>query len=275
MRNPPKFTSLGSLGQVCRLGLATRGDSNLQAEDVLEAIERGVNYLNWCGHPDGMSRAVCSMAPQDRAGILVAVQLSARDAGAAARELAEIQEQLGTDVIDIVTYYYVEHEEEWARITAPGGAAQVLEQARAAGTVRAIGLTSHQRPLAARIASGGRLDLLMIRYNAAHRGAEREIFPITRKRGMPVVTFTSLRWGALTRPTPDDPPDFRPPSSMEWYRFALCHPDVGVALMAPSDHRELVENLNLLHDWRGLEDGQYAAMQAHGDRVRRHAGNFL
>ena len=51
----------------------------------------------------------------------------------------------------------------------------------------------------------------MIRYNAAHRGAEREVFPVTDAIGMPVIAYTALRWGALLRPTPDDPPGFRVP----------------------------------------------------------------
>ena len=38
--------------------LATRGNSRLEIEDVEHAIERGINYLNWCGHPDALSGAV-------------------------------------------------------------------------------------------------------------------------------------------------------------------------------------------------------------------------
>ena len=34
---------------------------------------------------------------------------------------------------------------------------------------------------------------------------------------MPVVTYTGLRWGALLRGTPDDPPDFEPPGAPYWY----------------------------------------------------------
>ena len=35
----------------------------------------------------------------------------------------------------------------------------------------------------------------MIRYNAAHRGAEREVFPVTEALGLPVIAYTALRWG--------------------------------------------------------------------------------
>ena len=79
--------------------------------------------------------------------------------------------------------------------------------------MRRLGVTSHQRPLAATMAASGLLDCVMVRYNAAHRGAERDVFPVTTARGLPVIAYTATRWGALLRPTPDDPPDFAPPAS--------------------------------------------------------------
>ena len=153
-------------------------------------------------------------------------------------------------------------------------AAEAVEAARADGVVRSIGLTSHQRPLAARWAESGRLDMLMLRYNAAHRGAEQEVFPLTRRLAMPVVTYTGLRWGALMRSTPADPTHFHPPTAPQWYRFALCQEAITTVLMAPNGRRELEENLTLLEPWQGIDPTQLAAMRDHGDRVRRHAGHF-
>lgn len=268
-----RYSQIPRLGRVCRLGLATRGNTGLSADAVLTAIDRGVNYLNWCGVPDGLRDAVRRLGSRRR-DVVLAAQFEARSAVAARDELKTLLGELATDYLDVLTYYYVEHADEWNEIVSPGGAAEVLEEARAAGTVRAIGLTSHQRPLAAEFAQSGRLDLLMIRYNAAHRGAEREIFPVTFARGMPVVAFTCLRWGALLEPTPDDPPDFTPPSAPDCYRFVLAQPPVSVALMAPDGPAELAENLELLDDWRALSTEQYSAIAAHGERVRRHAGQF-
>ncbi len=104
---------------------------------------------------------------------------------------------LGTDYIDVLTLYYVEHAAEWEEITAPGGALRYLQDAKRDGTVRRIGITSHQRTLAAQMAKTGLLDAGMIRYNAAHRGAEREVLPVTQSLGLPVIAYTALRCGAL------------------------------------------------------------------------------
>lgn len=271
--SPPREAAFPPLRRVCRLGLATRGNTRLEPDDVRHAIDRGINYLNWCGYRDGLSEAVRQLGPRRR-DVYVAAQFNARTANAARRELAEILGELGTDYVDVLTYYYVEHDDEWREIIAPGGAAEVLEAARGDGTVRAIGLTSHQRKLAAAWAASGRLDMLMIRYNAAHRGAERDVFPVTLPLSMPVVTYTGLRWGALMQSTPDDPPGFAPPAAPEWYRFVLCHPGVTVGIMAPDGRAELEADLALLDHWRGFRRDEYQSLRDHGDRVRRHAGSF-
>lgn len=149
-----------------------------------------------------------------------------------------------------------------------------MQEAKEEGRLRAIGLTTHQRPLAAKWVRTGLLDLLMIRYNAAHRKAETEVFPVCEERGLPVVCFTCLRWGKLAKPTPIDPAEWQIPKSPEWYRFVLSHPSVGVALMAPDNRAELLDNLSLLEDWRPTPPKQHRLMQQHGDRVRETAGPF-
>ncbi len=261
------------LPRVCRLGLATRGGSRIRPEDVHWAVEQGINYLNWCGKPDGLSRAVRELG-RERERVAVGVQFHARTAEAARREWDRLCGELKTDHLDVLTFYYVESEAEWREITASGGAYEFLAEQKNAGRLRMIGLTSHQRKLAAGWARTGLLDLLMIRYNAAHRGAEQDVFPVTRELGLPVVVFTCLRWKALLAPTPDDPPGARPPAAAECYRFCLSHPDVAVALAAVNSRAELEHDLELLRDWRVCTAEEMAAIRAHGDRVRRHAGVF-
>jgi predicted aldo/keto reductase-like oxidoreductase len=269
-----RTVSLGpGLPDVCRLGLATRGGSQLKPADVEHALSRGVNYLNWCGHPDGLSRAVARLGAARR-GLVIAAQFQARTRQQAPREFDRILKALGTDYLDIATLYYVESEDEWRQLTASGGVWDYLQEQKRAGRLRLVGLTTHQRRLAASWAGTGKLDMLMIRYNAAHRGAETDLFPVAHRLGLPVVTFTALRWKALLRPTPEDPPGFHPPPAPEWYRFCLAHPDIAVVLAAPATRRELDEVLTLLDDWRPPAAADSEALRAHGDRVRRHAGAF-
>lgn len=264
-------SALGGPG--CRLGLATRGGTALTADDVHRAIDHGIDFLNWPAREDGLSRAIGELGPK-RQDVIVSVQFEARSAADAATELQWMLKTMGTDYIDLLTFYYVESSGEWSEIIAPGGALEYCRAAQRDGLVRRLGLTTHQRPLAAEIARGGLLDALMIRYNAAHRGAEREIFPTTDALGLPVIAYTILRWGALSRPTPDDPPNFDAPPAPLWYRWVLQNPSVTVALMAPHNTAELTENLEILKAPGPLPRATHDSLAAHGRRVHRHAGGF-
>ncbi len=270
----PRMVDLGhGCPPVLRLGLATRGNTHLEARDVEYAVARGVNYLNWCGYDDGMAQATRDK-PFDREQVVIAMQLGERSRSGAERELADALHTLQTDRIDVVTFYYVEEDQEWNEICCPGGALEALVAARGKGQVRIIGLTTHQRALGAKWAQTGKLDMLMIRYNAAHRGAEDDVFPVTKRLRIPVVTFTAQRWGALTKSTSDSPEEFAPSPAPEWYRFALANRSASIVLMAPTNRRELEEDLILLDDWRPPSPEEFERMAAHGRSVRRHAGGF-
>ena len=79
--NPPAhlLTAFGTGASlprpICRLGLATFGNTGIAPEDVLHAIDRGVNFLNWCGVPDGLSEAIANLGrAASRGGGLRAVR---------------------------------------------------------------------------------------------------------------------------------------------------------------------------------------------------------
>lgn len=264
----------GAFGKpVCRLGLASHDGARLTVDDVQYALDRGVNFLNWAGSEDTISRTVAGLGRR-REEVVVCVQFGARTAAEAGDELRSILSALGSDYVDVITLYYVETPEEWSELTAPGGALGFCRAAQKDGAIRRVGITTHQRPLAAEAVRSGLLDLLMIRYNAAHRGAEQEVFPVAVAAGLPVIAYTALRWGALLKPTRDDPPGFAVPPAAAWYRFALQEPAVSVVLAAPHSRAELDEDLTVLDSPTPLAAEEYARLVEHGQRVRRTAGRF-
>src|SRR6185312_16821113 len=80
---------------VCRLGLATRGSSMLTPDDVRHAVESGVNFLNWCGQPDGLSEYIAGLGSR-RCEVAVCVQFEARTATDARTELEQMLTHLRT-----------------------------------------------------------------------------------------------------------------------------------------------------------------------------------
>lgn len=275
-----RTTRLGEhLPPVPRLGVATRGNTTLAIDDVHYAIERGVRYFNWCGKPDGLSRAVAELGVRRRE-LVLATQLKARSADEAEREMDRILAKTRSERLEVGTLYYVESEAEWREIVKPGGAWEALARRREQGQLAMLGITTHQRALAASWAAerapdgSPRLDMLMVRYNAAHVGAERDVFPAASRLGVPVVTFTALRWRDLLEATPADPPGFRPPTAAECYRFCMGHPGVSVVLAAPNGRVELEEDLAGLETASVLEESRKHALREHGQRVRAYRREF-
>ena len=105
-------------------------------------------------------------------------------------------------------------------------------------------MTTHHRPTGLAVVEQQLCDVLMHRYNMAHRKAETDLFPAAKAAEIPVVAFTCTRWGTLLTQQPND--SRTPPTAADCYRFALNHP-VCLALTSPHDRIQLAENLQVLH----------------------------
>jgi aryl-alcohol dehydrogenase-like predicted oxidoreductase len=185
------------------------------------------------------------------------------------RTLERRLRQLGTDYIDVFLFLGVMKPED-----LPGSVLDDLRRLREEGVVRAVGLSTHHRKLAGRLAADGAVDVLMVRYNAAHRGAEEDVFPHLDAHRPGVVGYTATRWTGLLRRPRSWPKDGRVPTAGECYRFVLSSPFVDVCLTAPRSIRELEQNLAAVA--RGpLDEGDMAFMRQFGDAVHRKRRFFL
>src|SRR4051794_39049819 len=77
---------------VCRLGLASYGRTAITPDDVLSAVDRGVNFLNWQGLTEGASDgdpfpAAISALGARRESVVVCAQFGARDRAGGSTEL--------------------------------------------------------------------------------------------------------------------------------------------------------------------------------------------
>ena len=81
----------------------------------------------------------------------------------------------------------------------------------------------------------------MIRYNAAHPGAEQNIFPAYEKRRPLTVSYTATSWRKLLKPVKGwDGPVM---TASDCYRFCLSSPHVDVCLCGPANAQQLQSNL--------------------------------
>jgi predicted aldo/keto reductase-like oxidoreductase len=142
----------------------------------------------------------------------------------------------------------------------------VVERMKAQGRFRFLGISTHQRPLFQKYLGDGHYDVFHVRYNAAHRGAETEIFPHLPAEGGPgIVSFTNTRWGDLLNPK-KMPQGMSPATAPECYRFVLSHPGVQVAICGPKNDDEMAAGLSVL-DTGPMDDEELERMRILGDHV--------
>ena len=142
------------------------------------------------------------------------------------------------------------------------------------GKVRAIGLSCHNRAFLGKLAADGDVNALMLRYNAAHRGAERDIFPHLATHNPGVLGYTATRWTYLLRRPNTWPKGARIPTAGECYRFVLSNPHVHAVLTAPRNERELRENIAAVHKGP-LDDADMRFMREFGDAVYKQKKWFM
>lgn len=224
--------ALGKL--LFRLGLS--GTFGLDEAGCREALER-VQYVFWSPRMKALTPALRAALARDRERYAVAAgPLLGYFPGAVTRAAEAALRTLGTDYLDVLQLYWL------GRMSAFTGAIQEeLVTLREEGKVRAIGASIHDRPRAGRLAEDSILDLLMIRYNAAHPGAEADVFPHLASRRPAIVAYTATAWRKLLRP----PRRWKgpPATAGDCYRFCLTSPHVDVVLTGPRSVAELRENL--------------------------------
>lgn len=201
------------------------GMNTFLAHSRFEKLCEGVRRLIRAGHRDALTLVSAFGAPF---------------AGSARRGLEKHLRLLGTDHIDVWLIAWLQsrwyaRESVWCE----------MERLRAAGRARAIGFSSHNRALAADLAASLPADVIMVRYNAAHRGAERDVFDRLRPLGdrrPGIIAYTATRWGMLLKPQPRHGfPEAI--TAGECYRFVLDHPMVDAVWCAAATPEELRDDV--------------------------------
>jgi aryl-alcohol dehydrogenase-like predicted oxidoreductase len=233
------------------------------AAAVERAVEAGMTYVYWGSmRTAGFAEALRHLAPK-RDQFMLVVQSYSRVAAALAWSVERALKRIGYDHADVLLLGY------WNKPVR----SQVLDAARTLqrrGLVNFVAVSSHNRVTGASLAAGGDFDIVHLRYNAAHPGAERDVFPLLAAENRPgIVSFTGTSWGQLLNPryTPDRE---RTPTASDCYRFVLSHPAVDVCATGPAsaDH---VEQAIAAREMGPMSDDELAWMRRVGVEVRRRA----
>jgi hypothetical protein len=158
------------------------------------------------------------------------------------RELIEAVPGLGR--LDVVVAGGIRGDEQ-------PGRSEVFARHRSFGAFgcRAMGGSFHDRQKAAAAVGAGTLDLAFVRYNPAHPGARRDLFPaVPTERTTRLFNFTTTT-GHVRAPRARElgvGTDHWQPDITDCYRFAVSRPELDGILAAPRTPAELAGVLDAL-----------------------------
>jgi aryl-alcohol dehydrogenase-like predicted oxidoreductase len=261
------FRNVPGIGRkVFRLGLAT--NYGVEGTDLEWALEQGVNYVFWTPKVRGITAALKGVIKQDRESVIIACgPATGYFGGSIRRACDQLLKTLGTEYIDVFQLFWLGRMSAWRPATI-----DALISLRESGKVRAIGVSIHHRKRAGKLAEDSPLDMLMIRYNAAHTGAEQDIFPHLAKRKPAIIAYTATRWGALLK----RPKGWNGPvmTASDCYRFCLSNPHVDLVLMGPKNRRQLKENISQLQAKGPLSEEENRRIRNFGQMVHKDSSRL-
>ena len=240
---------LGRTGlQVGRLGVASGYGAPGAALE--RALEHGVNYIYWGSRRgDSFGVALKSLRGERERFVLV-IQSYTRMAGLLRPSLESALRKLSFDYTDILMLGM------WNKPVPP----RILDAAhklRERGLVRFLAVSTHKRAMVPQFAAGQDFDVVHFRYNAAHPGAEQDIFPYLPAANRPgMVAFTATSWrqllgqGLLQGILPGThqlPKSERVPTAADCYRYVLSRSEVDVCLTGPANEQQMEQALEALH----------------------------
>ncbi len=258
MSFPPRVT-LGRTG--LSVGpLAVSGGYGCDAASLRAAFERGVNYwYHGSRRSPGMTRAIREIvAAGERDKLVLLLQSYSRWPWFLEYTFTRGLKALGVDHADVLLL-------GWFNTMPSERLMERVEAMRARGLFRRLAVSSHERTMFPKFAADPRFDILHLRYNAAHPGAERDVFPAMPEGPRPgVVAYTATSWGQLLDPK-RMPAGEAPLRGRDCYRFALSNPDIDACMSGPKDSAQMAEALAALDEGplTPEEDARFRRIGAH------------
>jgi len=259
-----KKIELGRSGLITsRIGIAS--SFGVGADGIEMAYDNGINYFYWGSLRTGkMGEGLRRIAKKDREGIVIVLQSYTRLGSTLEGSIERGLKKLGLEYADVLLLGMFYRKP----------ATSILDAARRLherGLIKSYALSTHKRSLIPVLEKEDLFEIFHVRYNAVHRGGERDLFP-HMENNPGIVVFTATDHAKLLKQK-NMPKGEQPPAAHDCYRFVLANPAVHVCMAGPrstEDVRELIDGLE-----KGpLTEDEMDRMRRIGDHIYKPTRNL-
>ena len=164
---------------------------------VRHCFERGITFFDTANMYGDSEKKIGLALASVRDRVVIATKTLERTAEGAAKHIAFSLGNLKTDYIDLYQLHSISKQEDWDAITAPGGALEAVQQAKAEGKIRHVGFSSHDIPLAIKVCRTELFASIQIPFNFIEKEPADELFPVARELDMGIIAMKPLGGGLL------------------------------------------------------------------------------
>lgn len=180
-------------------GIPIQRVSEEESTAIIHAcLESGINFIDSArGYTISEERIGRAIEGYRKEWIL-ATKSGVRDYEGMKADIEISLKNLRTDYIDLYQCHFVRDREQYDLIMAEDGAYKALVEAKKAGKIGHIGITSHSADLLEEVIEDGKFETIQFPYNPVERQGER-LFKRAEELNMGVIVMKPIAGGAIEK----------------------------------------------------------------------------
>ncbi len=224
---------------------------------VGRCLDLGVNFIDTANSYTNSEERIGKAIRGRREGLILATKSFAQTRDGMESQLKLSLERLGVESIDLYQFHGVSDLKSLDLVLDPNGPRAVLEEAKRAGVIKHIGITSHSTEVAKEAVKSGCFETIMIPFNVVNREAGDELLPLAREHDVGFIAMKPLAGGRLTNATIA-------------FKYLFQFPDV-VPIPGIEKMGEIEELVRVLEGPRDMTEAEQREMQ----RLREELGTLF
>ena len=221
---------------------------------VRGCLDLGITYIDTANGYTTSEERIGKAISGRREGLILATKTHTRTNEAVENDLKLSLKRLDVECIDLYQFHGVSDFKALEMVLDPKGPMTVLENAKRAGTIKHIGVTSHSMDVAKEAVKTDRFETIMFPFNFITNEAADELLPLCREHDVGFIAMKPLAGGMLE-------------NAVIAFKYLFQFPDI-VPIPGIQETWEIEEIVQVLAGLRELTEAEQQEIQ----RLREELG---
>ena len=214
---------------------------------VRRCLELGITFIDTANNYTTSEERIGKAISGQRQELIIATKTASRTREGVESHLKLSLKQLGVGYIDLYQFHNVSDSDTLNTILAPHGPMAAVEEAKRAGLVKHIGVTSHLIDAAKELVKSDRFETIMFPLNFIACEAADELLPLAREHDVGFIAMKPLAGGMLDNVTIA-------------FKYLLQFPDV-VSIPGIQKIHEIEEIVQVVKEMQTMTEAEQREME--------------